>query len=109
MAWELWSRESFKVPWREVVWALRRLEARGVALGGRFVAGLSGEQYALPEAFEELRKVHRLAADGEQVVVAGADPLNMTGSIIGGARVPTRRHQRVVYRDGVVVERLEAG
>jgi ATP-dependent Lhr-like helicase len=41
--------------------------------------------------------------------VAGADPLNMTGSIIAGARVPTRRNQRVVYRDGVVVERLEAG
>ena len=73
------------------------------------MAGLAGEQYALPEAFDDLRDVHRLAAAGEQVVVAGADPLNMTGSIIGGARVPTRRHQRVVYRDGVVVERLEAG
>ena len=109
VAWEVWSRESFKVPWREVVWALRRLEARGVALGGRFVAGLSGEQYALPEAFEDLQAVHRSAAGGEQVVVAGADPLNMTGSIIGGARVPTRRNQRVVYRDGIVVERLEAG
>jgi len=109
VAWELWSRESFKVPWREVVWALRRLEARGVALGGRFVAGLSGEQYVLPEAFEALQAVHRRGTDGEQVVVAGADPLNMTGSIIAGARVPTRRNQRVVYRDGIVVDHLEAG
>jgi ATP-dependent Lhr-like helicase len=109
VAWELWGRESFKVPWREVVWALRRLEARGLALGGRFVAGLSGEQYALPEAADELAAVHRRAADGEEVVVAGADPLNLTGSILGGTRVPTRRHQRVVYRDGAVVERLEAG
>ncbi len=109
VAWEIWGRESFKVPWREVVWALRRMEARGVALGGRFVAGLSGEQYALPEAFEELQRVHRRQGDGEQVTVAGADPLNMTGAIVGGTRVPTRRHQRVVYRDGVVVERLEAG
>jgi ATP-dependent Lhr-like helicase len=108
VAWELWGRESFKVPWREVVWALRRLEARGVALGGRFVAGLSGEQYALPEAVEGLREAHRRARDGEQVVVAGADPLNMTGTIVGGARVPTRRHQRVVYRDGVVVHHPEA-
>ena len=103
------GRESFKVPWREVVWALRRMEARGVALGGRFVAGLAGEQYALPEAFEQLQRVHRRGRDGEQVTVAGADPLNMTGTIVGGTRVPTRRHQRVVYRDGVVVERLEAG
>ncbi len=109
VAWELWGRESFKVPWREVVWALRRMEARGLALGGRFVAGLSGEQYALPEAVEELRAVRRRGAEGEQVVVAGADPLNMTGSIIGGARVPTRRNQRVMYRDGIVVDHLEAG
>src|SRR6185437_15513748 len=107
VTWELWGRESFKVPWREVVWALRRLEARGVALGGRFVAGLSGEQYALPEAFDALRAAHRRTADGQEVVVAGADPLNMTGSIVGGVRVPTRRNQRVVYRDGVVVNRLE--
>jgi len=53
--------------------------------------------------------VHRRPGEGEEVVVAGADPLNMTGSIIGGARVPTRRHQRVVYRDGVVVHQLQAG
>jgi ATP-dependent helicase Lhr and Lhr-like helicase len=109
VAWEIWGRESFKVPWREVVWALRRMEARGIALGGRFVAGLAGEQYALPEAFEQLQKAHRRGRNGEQVTVAGADPLNMTGAIVGGARVPTRRNQKVVYRDGVVVERLEAG
>ena len=109
VAWEIWSRESFKVPWREVVWALRRLEARGLVLGGRFVAGLAGEQYALPEAFDELQATHRRGANGEQVVVAGADPLNMTGTILGGARVPTRRNQRVVYRDGIVVDQLEAG
>ena len=109
VTWELWGRESFKVPWREVVWALRRLEARGLALGGRFVAGLSGEQYALPEAAEDLLAVHRHAADGEEVVVAGADPLNLTGSILGGTRVPTRRNQRVVYRDGAVVEAVRAG
>jgi len=109
VAWEIWRRESFTVPWREVVWALRRMEARGLALGGRFVAGLSGEQYALPEAVEELQRVHRSAPDGEQLVVAGADPLNMTGTILGGTRVPTRRHQRVVYRDGVVVDQQQAG
>ncbi len=110
VAWEIWSRESFKVPWREVVWALRRLEARGLVLGGRFVAGLSGEQYALPEAFDELQATHRRGASGEQVVVAGADPLNMTGSILGGvaradpaqpARGVPRRHRRGPARGGL--------
>jgi ATP-dependent Lhr-like helicase len=105
----VWGRESFRVPWREVVWALRRLEARGLALGGRFVMGLSGEQYASPEAAEELVKVHRRAAAGEELVVAGADPLNVTGAVMGGTRVPTRRHQRVTYRDGVVVDTEQAG
>jgi ATP-dependent Lhr-like helicase len=109
VAWEVWGRESFRVPWREVVWALRRLEARGVALGGRFVVGLSGEQYALPEAAEELLRVHRRAPSGEQRIVAGADPLNVTGTIMGGARVPTRRNHRVIFRDGVVVDDLRAG
>ena len=109
VAWEVWKRESFHIPWREVVWALRRLEARGLALGGRFVVGLSGEQYALPEAAAELLKVHRRAPSGEQLVVAGADPLNVTGSIMGGTRVPTRRNQRVIFRDGVVVDDLRAG
>ncbi|HEY2214539.1 MAG TPA: hypothetical protein VGH31_05745, partial [Acidimicrobiales bacterium] len=109
VAWEVWSRESFRVPWREVVWAMRRLEARGLALGGRFIAGLGGEQYALPEAAEELKKVHRSAPDGEQLVVAGADPLNVTGSIAGGDRVPIRRHQQVILRDGVVVDSLQVG
>ncbi len=109
VAWEVWGRESFHIPWREVVWALRRLEARGLALGGRFVVGLSGEQYALPEAAADLLKAHRRAPSGEQLVVAGADPLNVTGSIVGGTRVPTRRNQRVIFRDGVVVDDLRAG
>ncbi len=109
VAWEVWSRESFRVPWREVVWALRRLEARGLVLGGRFVVGLSGEQYALAEAAEALVKVHRSEPSGEQVVVAGADPLTVTGSILRNVRVPTRRHARVIFRDGVVVDDLRVG
>jgi ATP-dependent Lhr-like helicase len=43
------------------------------------------------------------------LVVAGADPLNVTGSVMGGVRVPTRRNQRVTFRDGVVVDDLRAG
>ncbi len=64
VAWELWARESYRVPWRDVIRALRRLEARGQAMGGRFVAGMSGEQYALPEAAALLRDV-RATPTGE--------------------------------------------
>ncbi|HLH28844.1 MAG TPA: hypothetical protein VKW77_07995, partial [Acidimicrobiales bacterium] len=98
------GRESYRVPWRDVVRALRRLEARGEALGGRFVAGASGEQYARPEAAALLREVCRDPARGAEVVVAGSDPLNLTGGLLGGPRVPARLHQTVRYRGGVPAE-----
>jgi ATP-dependent Lhr-like helicase len=107
VVWELWARESFRVPWRDVVRALRRFEARGLALGGRFVAGLSGEQYATPEAADLLADVRRAGGKGDEVVVAGSDPLNLTGTVLGGPRVPAVRRRTVVYRDGLVVP--EAG
>ncbi|HXR53999.1 MAG TPA: DEAD/DEAH box helicase [Acidimicrobiales bacterium] len=104
VAWELWSRESFRLPWREVIRALRRLEARGIALGGRFVAGLAGEQYAMPEAADLLGATRRAGARYDEVVVAAADPLNLTGTVLGGRRVPAVRNRQVAYRGGVVVE-----
>jgi ATP-dependent Lhr-like helicase len=106
---ELWARESYRVAWRDVVRALGRLEARGLALGGRFVAGVSGEQYAAPEAAELLADVRRGAGGRDEVVVAGADPLNLTGFVVPGPRVPAVRHRRVTYRDGLVVAAGDAG
>ena len=98
VVWELWARESFRVPWRDVVRALRRLEARGQVLGGRFVAGISGEQYALPEAASLLADVRPRPGSGSRGEVAGADPLNLTGDMVGGARVPAVRYRSVHYR-----------
>ena len=109
VAWELWARESYRIPWREVVRALRRLEARGEALGGRFVAGISGEQYASPEAAALLVDVRRDPGRGAEVEVAGADPLNLTGAMLGGSRVPSIRDRTVRYRGGVPVEPLSVG
>lgn len=93
--------KSYRVPWRDVIRALRRLEARGQVMGGRFVAGMSGEQYALPEAVALLADVRRETTRGDDVVVAGADPLNLTGEWLGGVRVPAVRYRTVHYRDGV--------
>ncbi|MGD0313868.1 MAG: DEAD/DEAH box helicase [Acidimicrobiales bacterium] len=101
VAWDLWPRESYRVPWREVVRALRRLEARGQAMGGRFVAGISGEQYALPEAASLLAEVRRHPERGAELAVAGADPLNLTGGVLHGPRVPAVRHRSIRYHGGV--------
>lgn len=98
---ELALRETFAVPWREVLRALRRMEARGTARGGRFVTGFMGEQYALPEAVDSLRRVRREPRDGERVEVSACDPLNLTGVIFAGPRVAAVPGQTVVYLDGV--------
>ena len=100
--WDLMARENLALPWREIVWALRRLEARGLVRGGRFVAGVAGEQYALPEAVEELRRVRRSPPEGATVRLSGTDPLNLVGIVLPGARVPALRTNRVAYRDGLL-------
>ncbi len=109
VAWELWARESYRIPWRDVVRALRRLEARGQALGGRFVAGISGEQYASPEAASLLAEVRSDPGRGDEVTVSGSDPLNLTGTVLGGPRVPSLRDRTVRYRGGVFAEPVPAG
>ena len=52
---DVYARERLAVSWREVLWALRRLEARGLIRGGHFVAGVSGEQFAEEAAMAMLR------------------------------------------------------
>ncbi len=88
-------------PWRDLLGMLRRLEARGEVRGGRFVAAFTGEQFALPEAVETLRR-HRQAAAAEQWVrIHASDPLNLTGVVLTGERVSGNRH--LLFRDGVLV------
>ncbi len=72
--------------------------------GGRFVTGVTGEQYALPEAVDQLRRVRGTERRGEVVRVSGADPLNLVGILTPGARVPALRTNRVSYIDGLPVE-----
>jgi ATP-dependent Lhr-like helicase len=80
------ARESLAPPWRELLWALRRMEARGEIRGGRFVTGFVGEQFALPEAIDALRASRRNAADDDVVAVGTYDPLQLTGIILPGKR-----------------------
>ncbi len=105
---DLTARESLALPWREVLWALRRMEARGTVRGGRFVTGFGGEQYALPGAVDQLRAIRRAERSGEVVRLSAADPLNLVGIITPGPRVPALRTNTVAYRDGLPVGDLPA-
>jgi ATP-dependent helicase Lhr and Lhr-like helicase len=98
------ARENLALPYRELSWALRRLEARGVVRGGRFVNGFVGEQYALPDAVEQLRAVRRLPHGGETVTLSACDPLNLIGSIVPGTKVPVQRGRSFTLVDGALAE-----
>ncbi len=100
---ELVAREPLAPPWGVLARAYRRAEARGEVRGGRFVAGLVGEQFALQEAVDAVRAVHRREPSGEVVRVSACDPLNLVGILTPGARVPAVLGNEVFYRDGVPV------
>jgi ATP-dependent Lhr-like helicase len=97
----LLAREAIAAPWRDLARVYRRLEARGEIRGGRFVSGMSGEQFALPRAVERLREVRRTPATGTLLAISTADPLNLAGIVTAGDRIRAAARNRVLYRDGV--------
>ena len=97
------AREALAPPWRDLLRALRMLEACGEIRGGRFVDGFLGEQFARPEAIDALRAVRRGgegSASNGHLRLPAADPLNLLGIIVPG--------QRVNALSGATVELLPA-
>src|SRR5262249_42458325 len=106
---DLLERESAAPAWWRLVQVYRRLEARGEIRGGRFVAGVAGEQYATPEAVELLRGVRDERPDDAIVVLAAADPANLCGVITGEPRVASTHTNTVAIRNGRLLGACQAG
>ena len=110
VCWRLLEREApWLPPWRELLREYQRLEARGEIRGGRFLGGVVGQQFALPEAVAALRSVRKRAHDGAMIAVSASDPLNLLGGILAGDKVPRQPGARLLLRDGVPVATLVAG
>ena len=108
--WRLLAREAdWLPPWRELLRVYHRLEARGEIRGGRFVAGVAGEQFALPDALGLLREVRKRPPSGELLAVSAVDPLNQLGTLLPGSKVSALPGNRLLYRDGVPLAVLVAG
>ena len=105
---EIFAREASPPAWRDLLRVYRRLEARGEIRGGRFVAGLVGEQFALPEALDALRAIHRAPRRGDIVRLSACDPLNLAGILTPGPRVPAMTTGVVIFRDGIPLSDEEA-
>ena len=104
----LLERESFPVTWYELGRIYRRWEARGEIRGGYFVGGVSGEQFALPEAIGLLRSIRKSSSNGELITLSAADPLNLQGVLTPGARIPAFTANRILFRDGLPIAALES-
>jgi ATP-dependent helicase Lhr and Lhr-like helicase len=108
--WRLLEREAaWLPPWRDLLRVYRRLEARGDIRGGRFVAGFSGEQFALPDAIGLLREMRRRPETGDLVSLSGADPLNLAGILTPGPKLAALTGNRLLYRGGVPFALLAGG
>jgi ATP-dependent Lhr-like helicase len=106
---ETTARERLALSWRELLYALRRMEARGTVRGGRFVAGFLGEQFALPEAVEELRRIRRRPRDGERIRISASDPLNLVGILTPGPRISATSSRAIAFHDGLPEESRSEG
>jgi len=109
---DLLARESLSPPWRDLLVQYRRMEFKGEIRGGRFVDGFVGEQFALPEAVESLRAMRRDGTSSKvnhEIKLSAADPLNLIGVILPGARVPSSPGNYIVFQNGVPAGSGEAG
>jgi ATP-dependent Lhr-like helicase len=108
--WRMLGREASWLPsWRELLKVFRRMEARGEIRGGRFVAGFSGEQYALPDAIGLMREMRRKPGSDEWISLSGADPLNLAGILTPGQKIPALTGNRVIFKDGLPIAALIGG
>ncbi len=105
----LLERESFPVTWYELGRIYRRWEARGEIRGGYFVGGISGEQFAMPEAIGLLRSIRKASPDGHLIALSAADPLNLQGILTPGPRIAALTPNRILFFDGLPIAALEAG
>ena len=98
MTREVLSRETLYPGWRILLKIFWKLEARGEIRGGRFVANLPGEQFALPEAVEALRALRRQSSEKNLItIISSADPLNLVGILTPGVKVELVQIKKLAY------------
>jgi ATP-dependent Lhr-like helicase len=100
--------------WSLVAAQLNQMELRGEVRRGYFVEGLSGAQYARPEAMEELRRVRSTPPEGV-ILLNSCDPANPYGPGIplpeesGGGAVLRQGGNFIAFEGGGPILLLENG
>jgi len=100
IARELALLDPWMLPWRVLYEVLSRMELAGEVRRGYFVEGLSGAQFALPDAAQQLQELHvPSTATAPALLLHSMDPANLYGSgapfdiplLDGGTRPLLRR------------------
>lgn len=106
------DRESLAPPWRVLLPVLRRMELQGLLRGGRFIAGIGGEQFAAAETIDELRKFKKHQDQRSMApyyCLAATDPANLINLLQPTRKLARLAGNRVLYQGGVPVAILESG
>ena len=105
------ERELFSPPWRVLLTALRKMELRGPIRGGRFVAGVGGEQFARLETVDVLRKFKKQVNSNKPryYSLSAVDPLNLLNLISPIRKLSRLSKNRVLYENGIPIAVLESG
>jgi ATP-dependent Lhr-like helicase len=94
------QRESSLPPWRLLRYMLKRQEARGEIVGGRFVSGVGGEQFADKEAIALLRKSTADKPLGIHALDA-VDPVNVSQILALGEPIPVTSKGKFIFKQGL--------
>jgi len=108
----LLDKELNAPPWRILLATLRKMELKGAIRGGRFIAGVGGEQFAFPETVEALRKFQKQTVNTSKPVyhsMSACDPLNLINLILPSQKLTRLSQNRVLYENGVPVAVLDSG
>lgn len=89
--------------WRVLLPIYRRMEARGEIRGGRFITGVAGEQFALPEVVPRLREIAQGKKNKELVFISATDPMNLVGILTPRPKVTSSASNIVAYLGGKCV------
>ncbi len=81
VAREIAKREEHLLPWPLLAMEFQRMEMQGEIRRGYFVQGLSGMQFATPDAYRLMEEIKTLRSDGDDpIILSACDPANPYGS-----------------------------
>jgi ATP-dependent Lhr-like helicase len=106
---DLLTREPAAPSWWELARVLRRMELRGEVRGGRFIAGVGGEQFASELAVSRLRDLRDGGTTNKWALISASDPSNLSGVLGEGQRIPAMHKNYLIIQNGRCIAAKIAG